>query len=261
MLSLEPERARSIVATLRVEFGAGLSERVAHMVDACAAPASVTVPSDRRAEQLWLPDLDSRPWHDPREFDWVERLEQSANEIAEECRAVTERAEALEHYLGDPPRTAGGCAPGADGLLPPAHGWRAFFLRRNGIWRRDDCRLCPATTAAVCKLPLSAGDVMFSVLAPRSKIFPHHGLTNLDLTCHLGIDVPDDCALEVAGEARRWREGRVAIFDDTYLHAAYNRSDRPRRVLLFDFWNPRLTSAERVQLKRAMPLLFASPNP
>ena len=70
------------------------------------------------------------------------------------------------------------------------------------------------------------------------------------------VDVPQDCALEVGGETRSWEPGRLSIFDDTYRHAAWNRSDRPRRVLLCDFWSPDLSAVERVQLKRALPLLF-----
>ena len=225
------------------------------MVEAAAEPSRHAWPEGRRAEQLWMPDLPTKPWYESREFEWASRLEASAEAIAAECHAVTRRIDQLEYYLGAE-ANAHAAPIGSDGLLPPSRGWTAFFLRRSGIWRRDNCALCPVTTAALRELPLSAGDVMFSVLAPRSKIDPHHGLNNLDLTCHLGIDLPQDCALEVGGETRSWEPGRLSIFDDTYRHAAWNRSDRPRRVLLCDFWNPDLSAVERVQLKRALPLLF-----
>jgi aspartate beta-hydroxylase len=257
VLSLSRATVRAALATLRREHGAVLSNRVVRMIEACADPSrEAQFPAGRRADQLWMPDLPTRPWYESHELEWASRLEASAQEISAECRAVTRSVGDLEYYLGDD-EDARAAPPGADGLLPPASGWKAFFLRRSGIWRRDNCALCPVTTAALRGLPLSAGDVMFSVLAPRSKIVPHHGLHNLDLTCHLGIDIPNDCGLEVGEESRSWKPGRLSIFDDTYRHWAWNRSDHPRRVLLFDFWNPDLSAVEHTQLKRALPLLFA----
>jgi aspartyl/asparaginyl beta-hydroxylase (cupin superfamily) len=41
------------------------------------------------------------------------------------------------------------------------------------------------------------------------------------------------------------------VFDDTIEHDAWNDSDQIRIILIFDIWNPLLTSAER-DLVRAM---------
>ena len=38
------------------------------------------------------------------------------------------------------------------------------------------------------------------------------------------------------------------VFDDTYEHEAWNRSDRTRVVMIFDLWNPFLSQAERAVL-------------
>ena len=40
------------------------------------------------------------------------------------------------------------------------------------------------------------------------------------------------------------------MFDDTYLHEAWNRSDRTRLILLMDCWNPHLDGAEKAAVKR-----------
>ena len=37
----------------------------------------------------------------------------------------------------------------------------------------------------------------------------------------------------------------LLLFDDTILHEAWNYSDRPRTVLIFDVWKPQLTEEER----------------
>jgi aspartate beta-hydroxylase len=39
------------------------------------------------------------------------------------------------------------------------------------------------------------------------------------------------------------------MFDDTFQHEAWNRSERPRLVLLMDCWNPSLTAIERLAVK------------
>jgi aspartate beta-hydroxylase len=60
--------------------------------------------------------------------------------------------------------------------------------------------------------------------------------------------IPDDCALRVGGEDHHWREGEVVVFDDTYEHEAWNRSERTRVVMIFDLWNPFLSLPERAVL-------------
>jgi aspartate beta-hydroxylase len=35
------------------------------------------------------------------------------------------------------------------------------------------------------------------------------------------------------------------VFDDTMEHEAWNNSDQPRVILIFDVWNPRLSQTER----------------
>jgi aspartate beta-hydroxylase len=35
------------------------------------------------------------------------------------------------------------------------------------------------------------------------------------------------------------------VFDDTYEHEAWNRSDLTRVILIFDLWHPALSAAER----------------
>ena len=90
---------------------------------------------------------------------------------------------------------------------------------------------------------------MFSVLRPGTHIPPHTGVINGRLTVHLPLIVPPDCgALAVAGQAQPWQEGHCLVFDDSYVHEAWNKSAQTRVVLIFDVWNPALTEAEREAL-------------
>ena len=57
--------------------------------------------------------------------------------------------------------------------------------------------------------------------------------------------VPDGCGLKVADETRVPEEGRLMVFDDTWQHSAWNDSDEPRVVLIFELWHPELTPPEQ----------------
>jgi aspartate beta-hydroxylase len=94
-------------------------------------------------------------------------------------------------------------------------------------------------------------NAMFSALAPKAHIPPHHGETNARLVAHLPLIVPPGCWLRVGYEKREWKVGEVMVFDDTIEHEALNGSDELRVALIFDVWNPLLTSAER-EMARAM---------
>ena len=41
------------------------------------------------------------------------------------------------------------------------------------------------------------------------------------------------------------------MFDDTIEHEAWNNSDTPRAILIFDVWNPLMTEAERAMIQAA----------
>ncbi|GMG86815.1 hypothetical protein MNKW57_11360 [Biformimicrobium ophioploci] len=54
--------------------------------------------------------------------------------------------------------------------------------------------------------------------------------------------------MKVAGRTFHWEEGKCLIFDDSLTHEVWNCSSKNRVVLLFDFWHPDLSEAERKTL-------------
>lgn len=62
---------------------------------------------------------------------------------------------------------------------------------------------------------------------------------------HLPLIIPEDCAIRVGNETRAWSEGECLIFDDSFQHEAWNRSNQSRAVLILEVWNPQLTAVER----------------
>jgi aspartate beta-hydroxylase len=78
---------------------------------------------------------------------------------------------------------------------------------------------------------------------------------------HLPLIVPPDCALNIVGGAsHHWKEGELMMFDDTFEHEAWNRSDQPRLIVLMDCWNPHLSGPEKMAVKQLVETLDALEN-
>ena len=128
--------------------------------------------------------------------------------------------------------------------------WTAIHLFRHGERVEANARHCPRTLALLEKLPQpeiagASPNAMFSLLAPRTEIPPHVGVSNSRLVCHLPLIVPDGCWFRVGGETRSWKAGEAFVFDDTIEHEAMNPSDELRVVFIFDVWHPDLSAVER----------------
>ena len=124
--------------------------------------------------------------------------------------------------------------------------------------RPQDAHLarCPQTAAVLSALPQvdvpgRGPTAFFSLLEARTTIPAHTGVANTRLTVHLPLIVPPGCRFRVGGETREWRAGTAWVFDDTIEHEAWNDSDAARAVLIFDVWNPQLTSLERDLVRAA----------
>lgn len=86
-----------------------------------------------------------------------------------------------------------------------------------------------------------AGKAGFLRLMPNSSIIAHTGPHNGRLTIHLGLKIPDDSYIEVAGQRRRWEEGKALILDDSFVHQVVNSDTaQDRLILLVHVWHPDL---------------------
>jgi hypothetical protein len=183
-----------------------------------------------------FPALTSSPWHDTASFDWVKDVEASTDLIREEVLRVVEDRAGFKQYL----------YPGVS-----TDKWQSLMFYKGARRIDENCERCPETVKCIEAMPGGiVREAMISLLEPQSYIKPHRDSGNQLLTCHLGLRIPADCAIRVGGETRTWEEGRCLIFDTTFEHEAWNRSDQPRVVLLVDFWHPELTRVEREFLLR-----------
>ena len=127
--------------------------------------------------------------------------------------------------------------------------WNALHLVRYGEPDPVNAAMCSRTLAALAgdqpDIAKLAPNVMFSLLAPRTHIPPHHGVANFRAVLHLPLIVPPGCHLRVGAETREWIAGEPWIFDDTIEHEAWNDSDELRVVLIADLWRPELDMHDR----------------
>jgi len=238
------EFERHLLADLtRSGLGAAGTRRFAHALDLLLGRSQVY---HQQPQVFYFPELPQIQFYDRGDFAWTSELEQQTEAIRGELRAVLARTDRFAPYMqADPDRPVFN----TNGLLnDPA--WGACYLMKNGEEVAENAALCPATLAALRRLPLCrikgrTPTALFSLLRPGAHIPPHHGFLNTRLICHLPLIVPPECALRVGNETRAWREGELVIFDDTMEHEAWNRSAELRVVLLFDIWRPELTDAER----------------
>jgi aspartate beta-hydroxylase len=195
-----------------------------------------------------FPDIPANPFLDAKLFPWIASLEAVAADIRGELYGLLQQSDGRERVFS----TEAVEAENLRGLHQPPS-WNGYYFYRHGEPRLDNRARCPRTASALDALPLCrirdhGPEVLFSVFTPGTHLLPHRGVTNTRLVAHLPLIVPNDCALVVGGEEHRWREGRVVVFDDTYEHEAWNRSDRTRIVLIFDIWSPYLSEAERMAI-------------
>lgn len=118
--------------------------------------------------------------------------------------------------------------------------WKTFFFYAYGFKAKGNCRRCPETARLLRQTP-GMKTAFFSLLAPGKHLKPHRGPYKGVIRCHLAVKIPeraDLCGIRVGDETAHWTEGKVMLFDDTFEHEAWNRSDEDRVVLFMDVVRP-----------------------
>jgi len=201
----------------------------------------------QQATLLLYPRLPAVEFADREFYPWLDAFDAATDAIrAEALAALSQAADDFVPYISKPE----GMPVDQWRELNNSKRWSTFFLMRNGRRIEDALARAPRTAALLeaaplCDIPAHAPTAFFSVLAPRTTIPPHTGVTNARFIVHLPLVVPPGCMYRVGAERRPWKEGRAWVFDDTFEHEAINDSDAPRVVLIFDVWNCYLSAPER----------------
>ena len=194
----------------------------------------------------FFPGLPQIQFYDRNDFPCFDKVEAATADIRAEMMEILKEDSAFKPYVENDPRRPRGDQSG----MQSNPDWGAFYLWRDGEIVPENAARCPRTMAALADFPLvhmqnRSPSVLFSLLRPHARIPPHTGIVNTRLICHLPLLVPPSCGLRVGNEARAPVEGKAWLFDDTIEHEAWNNSDRPRVILLFETWRPELTEKER----------------
>lgn len=203
---------------------------------------------------LTVPEVPNIPFFDRAMTPWIGQLEASWEAVRDEATAVFEGdAAGFVPYVANPP----GTPLNQWRALDHNDDWGAWFLFKHGTRHAPHCAQSPRTAALLDSLPLldipgRGPNAFLSRLAPRTRIPAHNGVTNARVTVHLPLIVPPGCGFRVGPETREWVAGKAWVFDDTIEHEAWNDSDEPRLILIFDIWNPCLDAAERDHLRRVL---------
>ena len=171
---------------------------------------------------FYYPGLPQRAFYERAEFAWGPALEAAAPAIRDELVALLADEAAVSPYV-----VAELDRPAKRHALLGDPRWGALHLYRSGMPVAENAARCPATMAALERLPIPhiAGRspmALFSVLRGGTHIPPHHGMLNTRLICHLPLIVPDGCRLRVGNHSRAVEADRLMIFDDSIEHEAWN---------------------------------------
>lgn len=246
----------NLLEPLRQKFGADSLDRIEHGLRIYFREEEPVYPDPRQQPTFfYVPGLSPAAYLDRALFPWIEKLEAQTDAIRQELLQLLPSTAGRERVFTSEAIEQ----ENLRGLQSPPS-WNGYYFYRHGARRADNCAACPVTASTLDFLPLShvrdhGPEVLFSVFTAGTHLLPHRGVTNTRLVGHLPLLVPPECALKVGGEVHEWREGRAVIFDDTYEHEAWNRSDRTRVVLIFDLWNPHLTEAEQAAIEMIVPAM------
>jgi len=195
----------------------------------------------------FLPGVPARTFYDPAEFEWSQSLIDAFPIIREELlQVLASDGRGFKSYVSE--------------YQQRMTGWNTFNFFFYGRKVEENCARCPRTTTVLESLPRFERDhIMFSALNPHSHIPPHVGPLNGIIRAHLGLVVPSGCYMKVGNDEHTWDEGKLLIFDDSFLHQAWNHSDQVRIVLFMNFWHPCFRAEELPTLDRFRAAYEATP--
>lgn len=118
-------------------------------------------------------------------------------------------------------------------------GWTRFYLKWYGDVLPSALRDCPNTVELLRQVP-DVKAAMFAMLPAGGLLTPHRDPFAGSLRYHLGLHTPNsgDCYILVDGCKHAWQDGKDILFDETFIHEAYNNTEQDRIILFCDVRRP-----------------------
>ena len=163
----------------------------------------------------------------------------ASGDVAARWKELRNEAEQVAAGLGRVPRFHDLMPAQAPISANDDRDWRLFVLKAYGADVSDNMARCPVLAALLASHPgiLSAA---FSFLAPHKHIPLHRGPFRGVTRFYMGLSVPvladgsPATVLTIDGHDHRIGDGEYLLWDDTYPHEVWNRSDQMRIALLLD---------------------------
>lgn len=173
--------------------------------------------------------LPNRPILDQNDIPELELLKSNWEVIRDEALAVSETGQIKKSEKLDD--------AGFNSFFK--FGWTRFYLKWYGDALPSAIRECPKTVELLKQTP-NVQAAMFAKLPSGGLLTPHRDPFAGSLRYHLGLVTPnsDDCFILVDGIKHAWRDGQDVLFDETYIHEAYNKTDQDRIILFCDVKRP-----------------------
>ena len=166
---------------------------------------------------------------DPAKFPWTKHIEENTALILAELKTIVDEYDSIPS-LGD-------LSEDQKRIIAGERNWKTFLLYTYGARINKNISQCPKTDKFVRTIP-GMTTAFFSILEPHTSLIPHRGPYKGVLRYHLGLIVPqprDLSGIKVNGETYHWEVSHSLVFDDTFIHEAWNNSDEKRIVLFVDF--------------------------
>ena len=186
----------------------------------------------------------------------AERYFPNAKRFTDRWTHIRDEALAVAGTLGKVPRFHDVMPAQADISANDGRDWRVFIMKAYGVTLEKNLRRVPTVAAILDEAP-EVMSATLSFLAPGKHIPEHRGPFRAILRFHLMLSMPSDtagrpaCVMNIDGVPYRLRDGESLLWDDTYRHEVWNRSDRVRIALLLDVWR-RDMPADMALLSRAI---------
>jgi beta-hydroxylase len=215
--------------------------------------AIVNTPAVKQIESL-VPEyslVGDSVFFTPEQFPWSKNLEANWHLIRQELDGVLERVGELPNFQDIMPRQQ---------RISQDSGWKTYYFYAFGFVAQKNCDRCPQTWNLIKDIP-GLKVAFFSILAPGKHIPEHRGKHKGLIRYHLGLRVPEpttECGIRIGDEVAHWEEGKSLIFDDTFPHEAWNRTDGYRVVLFLDIARPLKFPLSLVNWSVSQVLAFSS---
>jgi aspartate beta-hydroxylase len=180
----------------------------------------------------------------------------NAKRFTDRWADIRDEALAVADTLGKVPRFHDVMPAQADISANDGRDWRVFIMKAYGVTQEKNLRRVPTVAAILDEAP-EVMSATLSFLAPGKHIPEHRGPFRAILRFHLMLSMPCDdsgipvCVMNIDGVPYRLGDGESLLWDDTYRHEVWNRSDQVRIALLLDVWR-RDMPADIALLSRAI---------